>query len=48
MLPRLSHINPAVVLSACKVIIAYLPMIDKDILVEGLCKKLAAPVGTLR
>lgn len=46
-MPRLSHINPAVVLSACKVIISYLPLIDKEPIVEGLCKKLAAPLATL-
>lgn len=47
MLPRLSHINSAVVLSACKVIISYFPLMERDVVVEGLCKKLAAPLGTL-
>lgn len=44
---RLSHINSAVVLSACKVIISYFPIMERDIVVEGLCKKLHAPLGTL-
>ena len=34
-------------MSACKVIIAYFPLIDKEIVIEGLCRKLAAPLGTL-
>lgn len=47
VLPRLAHINPSVVLSACKVIIAYFPILDKDVIIEGLCKKLQSPIGSL-
>ena len=47
VLPRLAHINSAVVYAACKVIISYFPLLDKEVLVEGLCKKLSAPLATL-
>lgn len=41
MLNRLSHINPAIVLSASKVILKFSQSLDSPKLVEGLCRKIS-------
>ena len=41
MLNRLSHINPAIVVSASKVILKFSKSLDSPKLVEGLCRKIS-------
>eukprot|EP00499_Haloplacidia_sp_CaronLabIsolate_P005297 CAMPEP_0196780220 /NCGR_PEP_ID=MMETSP1104-20130614/7289_1 /TAXON_ID=33652 /ORGANISM="Cafeteria sp., Strain Caron Lab Isolate" /LENGTH=919 /DNA_ID=CAMNT_0042150417 /DNA_START=40 /DNA_END=2799 /DNA_ORIENTATION=+ len=45
--PRLQHANSAVVLSAVKVILRYMDMIDNEDVVRALQRKLAPPLVTL-
>ena len=47
VLPRLAHNNPAVILSAVKVVLKYLDYIGNAELMKGVVKKLAAPLITL-
>ncbi|EGR27514.1 hypothetical protein IMG5_194630 [Ichthyophthirius multifiliis] len=47
VLPRLNHINPAVVLSAIKVIVKFLDQIDNIQIVNGIQKKLTPPLISL-
>jgi len=47
VLPRLSHINAAVVLSGLKVVIKFMGSITNKLLIQGLCKKLTSPVSSL-
>ena len=46
-MPRLAHNNPAVILSAVKVVLKYLDYIGNAELMKGVVKKLAAPLITL-
>ena len=46
-LSRLSHINPAVVLSSVKVILKNTLVLDNKPILDGVCKKLAQPLITL-
>lgn len=41
MLNRLSHINPAIILSASKVILKFSKSLENQKIVDGLCKKIA-------
>lgn len=43
----MSHINPSVVFSACKVILKYLDFLDNGDLVRNLCKKLSPSLISL-
>mmetsp|Transcript_23909 Transcript_23909/g.23665 ORF Transcript_23909/g.23665 Transcript_23909/m.23665 type:complete len:873 (-) Transcript_23909:35-2653(-) len=47
VVPRLAHANPAVVMSAVKVIMKYLDMISSPDSIRSLCKKLAPSLVTL-
>jgi len=47
VLPRLAHSNPAVILSAVKVILKFMDSITNTEIVKGIVKKLAAPLVTL-
>jgi len=47
VVPRLQHVNSAVVMSAVKVVIKYLDMIESTDTVRTLCRKLAPPLVTL-
>lgn len=47
VLPRLAHNNPAVILSAIKVVLKFMDNIDSAELLKGVAKKLAAPLVTL-
>lgn len=47
VLPRLSHINSAVVLSAVKVVVKFMSNLNNQLLISGLCKKLTSPVSSL-
>mmetsp|Transcript_19080 Transcript_19080/g.1676 ORF Transcript_19080/g.1676 Transcript_19080/m.1676 type:complete len:91 (+) Transcript_19080:83-355(+) len=47
ILPRLSHINPAVVFAAVKVILKYFDHIDSSEIVTHLCTKLTPPLVSL-
>ncbi len=47
VLPRLSHSNPAVILSAVKVILKFMDQISNAELMKGVVKKLAAPLVSL-
>ena len=47
VLPRLAHSNPAVILSAVRVILKNMDFIDNTELLKGIVKKLAAPLVTL-
>lgn len=47
VVPRLAHANPAVVMSAVKVIMKYLDMISSPDAIRSLCKKLAPSLVTL-
>lgn len=47
VLPRLSHNNPAVILSAIKVVLKFMDNINSTELMKGVVKKLAAPLVTL-
>ena len=46
ILPRLSHINPAVVFSAIKLIIKFLDYINSPDAIRTLCKKLNPSLGS--
>ncbi len=46
ILPRLNHINPAVVLSAVKVVIKYMDYIDNKEAIKILCQKVSSPLGS--
>lgn len=43
--PRLNHMNPAIVLSAIKVILRFVGYVQKESVVEGILKKLTPPLG---
>jgi AP-1 complex subunit beta-1 len=45
--PRLQHANSAVVMSAVKVVLRYLDMVENDDVVRALSRKLAPPLVTL-
>ena len=45
--PRLQHANPAVVLSAVKVLMIYMDLIRNKDIIQALCRKLAPPLVTL-
>jgi AP-1 complex subunit beta-1 len=45
--PRLVHQNPAVVLSACKIILMYMEQITTPDTLNAICRKLAPPLVTL-
>ncbi len=45
--PRLVHQNPAVVLSACKIILMYMELITNTDTLNNICRKLAPPLVTL-
>jgi len=47
VLPRLAHNNPAVILSAVKVVLKFLDYISNAELMKGVVKKLSAPLVTL-
>mmetsp|Transcript_32785 Transcript_32785/g.83205 ORF Transcript_32785/g.83205 Transcript_32785/m.83205 type:complete len:911 (-) Transcript_32785:492-3224(-) len=47
VLPRLQHVNSAVVLSAIKVIMRMMDVVASDDLVKAWCKKMAPPLVTL-
>ena len=47
VLPRLAHNNPAVILSAIKVVLKFIDNIENAELLKGVVKKLAAPLVTL-
>lgn len=47
VLPMLAHNNPAVILSAIKTILKYMDNLEKEELLKGVTKKLAAPLVTL-
>lgn len=47
VMPRLAHNNPAVILSAIKVILSVIDKISSAELMKGIVKKLAAPLVTL-
>lgn len=47
VLPRLAHNNPAVILSAVKVVLRFMDNITNQELLKGVVKKLAAPLVTL-
>jgi AP-1 complex subunit beta-1 len=47
VLPRLQHVNSAVVLSAVKVIVRMLDICVNEDLIKTWCKKMAAPLVTL-
>jgi len=47
ILPRLSHINPAVVFSSVKVVMRYLDHIDSEDVVKHLCSKLTPSLVSL-
>jgi AP-1 complex subunit beta-1 len=47
VLPRLAHNNPAVILSAIKVVLKFMENISNTELLKGVVKKLAAPLVTL-
>lgn len=44
VLARLSHINPAVILSASKVLLRFAKELGNDKITEGICKKVSAPL----
>lgn len=46
-LSRLSHINPAVIVSSIKVILKFTLIIENDQILEGICKKISTPLITL-
>lgn len=47
VLPRLSHNNPAVILSAVKVVLKFMDQISNAEMMKGVVKKLAAPLVSL-
>lgn len=47
ILPRLSHINPAVVFSAVKVVVKYLDYVNSTEIVNHLCTKLTPSLVSL-
>mmetsp|Transcript_45836 Transcript_45836/g.33571 ORF Transcript_45836/g.33571 Transcript_45836/m.33571 type:complete len:260 (+) Transcript_45836:690-1469(+) len=47
IVPRLSHSNPAVILSAAKVILKFLPVIENQEKEKAVLKKMAAPLVSL-
>lgn len=47
MIPRLSHINPGVILSATRVIMKYLDFITDPEAIINYCKKLTMPLISL-
>ena len=47
VLPRLSHINSAVVLAGLKVVVKFMGNLTNKLLIQGLCKKLTSPVSSL-
>jgi AP-1 complex subunit beta-1 len=47
VLPRLSHINSAVVLAGIKCIVKFMSHLSNTALVTGLCKKLTSPISSL-
>ncbi len=47
VLPRLQHVNSAVVLSAIKVIMRMLNIVTNEDLIKAWCKKMAPPLVTL-
>ena len=47
VLSRLSHINPAVILSAIKVILKFTLVLKNKKIFEGICKKLSSPLISL-
>lgn len=47
VMPRLSHNNPAVILSAVKVVLKYMDLIANAELMKGVVKKLSAPLLSL-
>mmetsp|Transcript_14906 Transcript_14906/g.14488 ORF Transcript_14906/g.14488 Transcript_14906/m.14488 type:complete len:88 (+) Transcript_14906:55-318(+) len=47
VVPRLSHNNPAVILSAVKVILKYMPLVSTNEKMKGVIKKMAAPLVSL-
>lgn len=47
VLPMLTHNNPAVIMSAVKTILNFMDNIQKEDLLKGVTKKLAAPLVTL-
>lgn len=44
---RLSHINPAVIVSAIKVILKFTLKIENQAILEGICKKISTPLISL-
>ena len=47
VMPRLTHNNPAVILSAVKVILKFIDMIGNADLMKGVVKKLSSPLISL-
>lgn len=46
-LSRLSHINPAVILSSIKVILKYTLIINNSQILQGICNKISTPLISL-
>lgn len=46
-LSRLSHINPAVILSSIKVILKFTLVINNDQILQGICSKISTPLISL-
>ena len=44
IIPRLSHINPAVVFGAIKIMVRYLDYLSNEDLIKNLCKKLTPSI----
>eukprot|EP01017_Pseudomicrothorax_dubius_P036123 TRINITY_DN5143_c0_g1_i8.p1 TRINITY_DN5143_c0_g1~~TRINITY_DN5143_c0_g1_i8.p1 ORF type:complete len:930 (-),score=303.67 TRINITY_DN5143_c0_g1_i8:123-2912(-) len=47
VIPRLSHSNPAVVLSSIKIVMKYLDFLTNPELIRAYCRKMTAPLVTL-
>ncbi len=47
VIPRLSHNNPAVILSAVKVVLKYIDLVSNAEIMKGIVKKMAAPLISL-
>lgn len=48
VLPRLNHMNPAVVLSTIKVVLKFLVFIPNGAIADGIVKKLTPSIGTYK
>ena len=44
VIPRLSHINPAVVFGGIKILVRYLDYLTNEDLIKNLCKKLTPSI----